>query len=151
MAKTTSRLPLNRRSAEAVVDGQANKLNAKAGEHGRTTQGRAVDEPQPSDVVLKLSVEDLNPRHIDAALDAVGSAVSVNEPEADPSVDSEATTPPTSSDGSGLGQHYRIVEDRNDVIGVSSAPTVLAPNDKLVMYADGIERQIPVYVALQVL
>ena len=75
----------------------------------------------------------LNPRHIDVALDAVGSAFSVNQSEADPSVNSEATTPPTSSDGSGLGQHYRIVEDRNDVVGVSSASTVLAPNDTLVM------------------
>ena len=56
MAKTTARLPLNRCGADAVVDGQANKLNAKAGEHGRTTQGRAVDEPQPSDIVVKLSV-----------------------------------------------------------------------------------------------
>lgn len=59
MAKTTARLPLNKLSAEAVVDGRANKLNAKAGEHGRMTQGRAVDEPQPSGFVVKLSVEDL--------------------------------------------------------------------------------------------
>ena len=132
-AKNASHLLRNRDGAQSVLAGQANKLSAKAGGHSRMTQGRAVEEQQPSDVVVKPSIQDLNPRHIDVAFDAGNSDLSVHPSEAYPPVNSEATPPPSSSDGSGLGQYYRIFEDRNDVVGVGNTATVYAPNEKLVM------------------